>query len=59
VDTFVVRIWTSADPEEIPDGPALVGLVEHVRSGRSRRFHGAEELEAFLVEQRERPQPPS
>ena len=51
METFVVRVWTSADVTRAPgDGraPALRGRVEHVRSGRVESFHAAEHLLGFM-----------
>jgi hypothetical protein len=44
--TFVVRVWTPAEPGGEP--VSLHGIVEHVGSGEPRRFRGAEELLAAL-----------
>jgi hypothetical protein len=40
VETFIVRIFVPAGSEHVD----LVGVVEHVRSGRVHRFHGRDEL---------------
>ena len=51
METFVVRVWTSADVTRAPgDGraPALRGRVEHVRSGQVESFHAAEQLLGFM-----------
>lgn len=47
METFVVRVWTPAEPEH-EDAQPLRGLVEHVRLGEQRRFDGAADLLAFL-----------
>lgn len=49
VDTFVVRVWTPAEPEE-GDGfeSELQGVVEHVASGNSSQFTRTDELVEFL-----------
>jgi hypothetical protein len=49
VRTFVVRVWTPAEPAVEEQG-ALRGLVEHVGSGRSAPFADELELLAFLRE---------
>jgi hypothetical protein len=49
VKTFVVRVWTPAEPAVEEQG-ALHGLVEHVGSGRSAPFADELELLAFLRE---------
>lgn len=47
METFVIRVWTPAEPEH--DGASgLRGLVEHVRLGERRPFDGGTELLAFL-----------
>ena len=46
MDTFVVRVWGSMADEEEETG--FRGVVEHVASRRSDRFHNADELVSFL-----------
>ena len=47
METFVIRVWTPAEPEQ--DGASgLRGHVEHVRLGERRPFDGGPELLAFL-----------
>jgi hypothetical protein len=46
VETFVVRVWTPAQPER--GSPQLRGLVEHVRAGEPRSFDGGRELLSIL-----------
>jgi hypothetical protein len=48
VDTFVVRVWTPAEPEEGGFETELQGVVEHVASGASSRFTRAAELAELL-----------
>jgi hypothetical protein len=44
---FVVQF----QPETPRDGTARVGRVEHLDTGRSRRFRSWQELEEFMVQQ--------
>ncbi len=46
MDTFVVRVWAHTADEE--EGTSLRGVVEHIASGWSGRFHNTEELVSFL-----------
>ncbi len=46
MDTFVVRVWAHTADEE--EGTGLRGVVEHIASGWSGKFHDAEELVSFL-----------
>jgi hypothetical protein len=48
VETFVIRVWTPAEPDHGQRGD-LHGLVEHVRLGEQRPFDGGGELLAFLA----------
>jgi hypothetical protein len=43
METFVVRVWTPAEPEGEGAQP-LRGLLERVRDGERRRFDGPLEL---------------
>ncbi len=53
METFVVRVYTSTDPltEGDPQPRGLCGVVQHVHSGRTRTFRGAEELERVITEE--------
>jgi hypothetical protein len=55
MDTFVVRVWGSLADEG--EETSLRGVVEHIASGRSDKFHDAEELISFLRKARQRPAP--
>lgn len=47
METFVLRIWLPAASQLAAEGglaDPLHGLVEHVASGRTDRFHSAEHL---------------
>jgi hypothetical protein len=48
METFVIRIWTPAEPEDDPEGVLLRGFAEHVRSSERIIFVGSSELVAFL-----------
>jgi hypothetical protein len=47
VRTFVVPLWVATDQPVEADEP-LLGIVEHVDSGRSTPFGNEDELLAFL-----------
>lgn len=47
METFVIRVWTPAEPERTGE-PILCGLVEHVRDGKRRPFEGGRALLEFL-----------
>jgi hypothetical protein len=47
METFVLRIWVPADAADTSSSD-LHGVVEHVSSGRNRRFMGSTELVAFI-----------
>jgi hypothetical protein len=51
METFVVRIWV---PAEAADArlSELHGVVEHIGSGRSRRFAGSTQLISFIEYER-------
>jgi len=51
METFVVRIWVPAEGAEA-SVEELHGVVEHIGSGRSRRFVGPTELLSFLGQAR-------
>jgi hypothetical protein len=46
--TFIVRIWTSADPADAGEG-SLRGLVEHIGTGEAVPFVSEAELLELLV----------
>jgi hypothetical protein len=48
MQTFVVRVWVPAEPTDASASGELHGVVEHVATGRSRRFAGADELVSFI-----------
>lgn len=47
METFVIRVWTPAEPERAGE-PTLCGLVEHIRDGERRPFEGGSALLAYL-----------
>lgn len=47
METFVIRVWTPAEPEH-SGGPTLCGLVEHIRDGERRPFEGGRALLEYL-----------
>ncbi len=49
VDTFVIRLWTPADPATAP-GDTPRGVVEHVGTGRAAAFGDGAALLALLRE---------
>jgi hypothetical protein len=49
VETFVVRIWTPADPAT---DAGVRGTVEHVRTSTSHTFGDGDELLAILTASR-------
>jgi hypothetical protein len=49
METFVVRVWQSADPGA---DVGLHGTVEHVRTATTRAFTDAEQLLAILDAER-------
>lgn len=58
-ETFVVRVWRPADPEEAEEQP-LQGVVEHVSLPARRSFTGTDELVAVIqaiLDRREREEP--
>jgi hypothetical protein len=48
VKTFIVRIWTPADPGD-PGGEPLRGLVEQIGAGEATPFVSEAELLEFLI----------
>jgi hypothetical protein len=48
VETFVIRIWISAERDDELERYRLRGLAEHIGSGERRAFRGAGGLLAFL-----------
>ena len=51
METFVVRVWTSADvtrPTGNGGGATLRGRVEHVQSGLGQAFHATDQLLEFM-----------
>jgi hypothetical protein len=48
METFVIRIWTPAEPDDDPEAVLLRGFAEHVRSSERIVFVGGSELVAFL-----------
>ena len=50
METFVIRIWTPADSDELSASSSLRGRLEHVSSGRRSSFRGIDEL-ARLIEE--------
>ncbi len=49
METFVVRVWTPADREEVVGGSLVLhGVVEHAGSGRQQRFRSDTELLTLL-----------
>lgn len=48
METFLLRVWRSADPDE-PTLPGLNGVVLHVATGWERAFRSSEELGGFLA----------
>ena len=47
VDSFVIRLWSPADPAAPPDD-APHGVIQHVGTGRSSAFRDGDELLALL-----------
>jgi hypothetical protein len=49
VDTFVIRLWSPADPATTAHGDPR-GVVRHVGTGRAEAFRDGTELLALLRE---------
>jgi hypothetical protein len=51
METFVVRIWAPADPQELPlTTGSLQGRLEHVTSDRGGSFKGIDELGSLILD---------
>jgi hypothetical protein len=51
METFVVRIWAPADPQELPMTTGrLQGRLEHATSDRGGSFKGIDELGSLILE---------
>ena len=70
LETFLVRIWTGPDASDVSgsparqpgvpvpapvNGPMLLGVARHVRTGAERRFTCAEDLLGFLAAEQAAP----
>jgi hypothetical protein len=48
VETFVIRLWRPAEPDDDAEHHRLRGVAEHVSTGERQAFRSASELLAFL-----------
>jgi hypothetical protein len=48
MDTFVIRIWVSADEPVLDHREGMRGIVEHVADGSLMMFDAPDQLLAFI-----------